>query len=132
MRLDHVQLAAPPGCEDAARAFYGGLLGLEEIAKPEPMRASGGAWFALGAQELHVGVAADGFAPARKAHPGLAVEGDAELDALAARLEAAGAPVEWDDRYPGVRRFYTADPGGHRVERLAGAGPAEDAQRPER
>ena len=57
MRLDHVQLAAPPGCEDAARAFYGGLRGLDQIAKPEPMRASGGAWFALGAQELHVGVA---------------------------------------------------------------------------
>jgi len=26
--IDHVQLAAPPGCEDAARAFYGVLLGL--------------------------------------------------------------------------------------------------------
>ena len=86
MRLDHVQLAAPPGCEGAARAFYGGLLGLPELPKPAPMRASGGAWFSLGAQELHVGVVADGFAPARKAHPGLAVSGDAELDALAARL----------------------------------------------
>jgi catechol 2,3-dioxygenase-like lactoylglutathione lyase family enzyme len=132
MRLDHVQLAAPPGCEEAARAFYGGLLGLPELPKPEPMRAAGGTWFSLGAQELHVGVVGEGFAPARKAHPGLAVDGEAELDALAARLEEAGAPVEWDDRYPGVRRFYTADPWGNRVELLAGAGPAEDAERPER
>jgi catechol 2,3-dioxygenase-like lactoylglutathione lyase family enzyme len=130
MRLDHVQLAAPPGCEEAAREFYGGLLGLPEIEKPGPMQASGGVWFALGAQELHIGVET-GFAPARKAHPGLAVD-DAALDELAERLARAGAPVEWDERYPGVRRFYTADPWGNRVELLAGAGPAEDAERPER
>jgi catechol 2,3-dioxygenase-like lactoylglutathione lyase family enzyme len=132
VRLDHVQLAAPPGCEEAARAFYGGLLGLPELPKPAPMRAGGGAWFSLGSQELHVGVVAEGFAPARKAHPGLAVDGDAELDALAERLRAAGAPVEWDDRNPGVRRFYTADPWGNRVELLARAAPGEDAERPER
>jgi catechol 2,3-dioxygenase-like lactoylglutathione lyase family enzyme len=120
MRLDHVQVAAPPGCEPAARAFYGGLLGLPEVEKPGPMRASGGAWFALGAQQLHVGVVGEGFAPAGKAHPGLCVE-EAELDALAARLADAGAPVQWDDRLPGVRRFYTADPFGNRIELLAGS-----------
>ncbi len=117
MRLDHVQVAAPPGCEAAARAFYGDLLGLPEVEKPEPMRASGGVWFALGAQQLHVGVE-DQFAPAAKAHPGLSVT-EGELEALAARLEAAGAPVVWDDRLPGVRRFYTADPFGNRLEVLA-------------
>ena len=120
MRLDHVQLAAPPGCEADARAFYGRLLGLEEIEKPEPMRASGGVWFALEGQELHIGVVAEGFAPATKAHPGLLVA-EAELDGCARRLEDAGATVEWDDRYPGVRRFFTADPFGNRVELLASA-----------
>ena len=128
MRLDHVQVAAPPGCEERARAFYGGLLGLPEIEKPAPMRASGGAWFALGAQQLHVGVE-DPFAPATKAHPGLSVT-EAKLDALAARLAAAGAPVTWDERLPGVRRFYTADPFGNRLELLAA--PGEDAERPQR
>src|SRR4051812_35183287 len=29
--LDHVQVAAPPGCEGDARRFYGGLLGLAEV-----------------------------------------------------------------------------------------------------
>ncbi len=133
MRLDHVQVAAPPGCEEAARAFYGGLLGLPEVGKPEPMPASGGAWIALGAQQLHVGDE-EPVAPAAKAHPGLSVA-EAELDAIAARLEAAGAPVSWDDRLPGVRRFYTADPFGNRLELLAGsagAAPGEDAERPQR
>ena len=132
MRLDHVQVAAPPGCEAEARAFYGGLLGLPELDKPEPMRASGGVWFALGAQELHVGVVADGFAPATKAHPGLPSR-EASSTRWPRGSEAAGAPVQWDDRYPEVRRFYTADPWGNRVELLAaGAAPGEDAERPQR
>jgi catechol 2,3-dioxygenase-like lactoylglutathione lyase family enzyme len=111
MRLDHVQVAAPPGCEADARAFYGGLLGLAEVEKPEPLRARGGVWF----EQLHVGVEED-FAPARKAHPALAAD---DLDAVAERLAAAGAPVRWDASLPGVRRFYTADPWGNRIELLA-------------
>lgn len=109
--LDHVQLAMPAGGEDAARRFYGDLLGLIEVAKPEPLRASGGVWFEPG---LHLGIEA-GFRPARKAHPGLRM---ADLDAAAARLEAAGADVEWDERWPGVRRLYTHDPFGNRLELL--------------
>jgi catechol 2,3-dioxygenase-like lactoylglutathione lyase family enzyme len=115
--LDHVQLAGPPGCEDEARRFYGDLLGLDEIPKPEPMLASGGVWFRVGSHELHIGIE-EPFAAARKAHPALRVE-PGELDELAARLNAAGARVDWDDRYPGVRRFYTADPFGNRIEILA-------------
>jgi catechol 2,3-dioxygenase-like lactoylglutathione lyase family enzyme len=118
VKLDHVQLAGPAGCEDDARRFYGELLGLEEIPKPEPMRASGGVWFRLGAHELHIGIE-EPFAPARKAHPALRVD-EADLDEVAARLGDGGAPVDWDERYPGVRRFYTADPFGNRIEILGG------------
>jgi len=117
MILDHVQIAGPPGCEAEARRFYGGLLELEEIEKPEPMRASGGVWFWIDDREIHIGVE-DPFTPARKAHPGLRVQ-RGELDAIAERLFEAGAPVDWDDRYPGVRRFYTGDPFGNRIEILA-------------
>ena len=106
--IDHVQVAAPPGCEDEARAFYGGLLGLEELEKPVPLRARGGCWFRAGTHELHVGVE-ELFAPARKAHPGLVVD---DLDALAERLH----DVTWDDAIPGMRRFYTDDPFGNRLE----------------
>jgi catechol 2,3-dioxygenase-like lactoylglutathione lyase family enzyme len=110
--IDHVQVAAPPGCEAEARAFYGELLGLEELPKPEPLAARGGCWFRAGAQELHVGVE-DPFAPARKAHPGLVV---ADLDALAAALGAHGIEIAFDDTIPGTRRFYAADPFGNRLE----------------
>lgn len=114
--LDHVQLAAPPGCEAAARAFFSGLLGLEELAKPESLRARGGAWFALGdGRQLHVGVA-DPFAPATKAHPAFRVGG---YDELRARLLAAGVEVRDDEELSGVRRFYADDPWGNRLEFVA-------------
>jgi catechol 2,3-dioxygenase-like lactoylglutathione lyase family enzyme len=113
-----VQLAAPPGCEDEARRFFGGLLGLDELEKPEPLQARGGAWFALGdGRQLHIGVE-DPFAPSRKAHPAFRLSA-AELDELARRLEAAGEHVEWDDSLPDVHRFYAADPWGNRLELLA-------------
>jgi catechol 2,3-dioxygenase-like lactoylglutathione lyase family enzyme len=117
IELDHVQLAAPPGCEAEARRFFGELLGLEELEKPEPLRPRGGVWFALGGGQLHIGVE-EQFAPARKAHPAFRLAAE-ELDELAQRLETAGEPVVWDGSLPGFRRFYTADPWGNRLELLA-------------
>lgn len=63
---------------------------------------------------MHLGVEAD-FRPARKAHPGVLV---ADLDGLARRLVASGAAVDWDDNFPGHRRFYAHDPYGNRLEFL--------------
>ena len=112
MRIDHVQLAMPAGGEDAARMFFGDLLGMDEIPKPEALRARGGCWFRRGACEIHVGVDPD-FRPQRKAHPAFAVN---DVDATSARVEAAGHEVRWDDAIPGVRRSYTDDPFGNRIE----------------
>ncbi len=110
--IDHVQLAAPPGREDEARAFYGSLLGMEELPKPEPIRARGGCWFRAGGQELHIGVE-DPFAPARKAHPGLVVS---DLDAVRARFRDAGVEYEDDTKIEGVDRLFVHDPFGNRLE----------------
>jgi len=118
--LDHVQVAAPPGCEAPARRFYGELLGLDEVQKPEALRGRGGVWFALGGgAQLHVGVVFDEFAAALKAHPGLRVRDAGALRTLASRLEDGGHAVSWDEDLPGVRRFFTADPFGNRLELLA-------------
>ncbi|MGH2850720.1 MAG: VOC family protein [Solirubrobacteraceae bacterium] len=115
--LDHVQLAAPRGGEAKARWFFGELLGLVEVEKPDSLRARGGVWFTLGAQQLHIGIE-DPFAPARKAHPGFRVSTDS-LDAIAERLTSAGIPVTWDTDLPNDRRFYTSDPFGNRLEFLS-------------
>ena len=99
-------MAAPPGCEAAARRFYGELLGLPEIEKPAELKARGGVWFACGesGQQLHVGVQED-FAPATKAHPALNVT---ELP--------PGLDVTRDGP-----RVYTQDPWGNRIELVTSA-----------
>jgi hypothetical protein len=112
--IHHVQSSCPPGSEGALRALYGGVLGLEEVAKPPALAARGGYWFRGPGCELHLGVEED-FRPARKAHPGLLVTG---LDGWAARLEAAGYPAEYDMDFPGMRRFYSHNPHSNRVESL--------------
>ena len=80
--LDHIQLALPAEGEAAARAFYGDLLGLTEVARPAPLAARGGCWFVGPGLQLHLGVETP-FAPARKAHPAFLVT---DLAALKARL----------------------------------------------
>jgi catechol 2,3-dioxygenase-like lactoylglutathione lyase family enzyme len=112
--LHHVQLAIPAGQEDACRRFWGQVLGMTELEKPPALAARGGSWFSGGGIVVHLGVESD-FSPARKAHPGIGVDG---LAALAARLEATGTTVTWDEEMPGYDRFYAHDPFGNRLEFL--------------
>jgi catechol 2,3-dioxygenase-like lactoylglutathione lyase family enzyme len=122
MRLHHVQVACPPGGEDAARRFYAEALGLTEVDKPADLVARGGCWFRAYddsgevTAELHVGVE-DPFAPARKAHPAFVVD---DLDAVEARLRELGFEVDESQRttFPGHLRLHTFDAHGNRVEGL--------------
>jgi len=111
-RIDHIQIAAPPGCEAAALEFYGNLLGMEEIEKPSKLRTRGGRWFRCGDQQVHIGVE-ENFQPARKAHPAFAVSA---FDELRRTLSARGVKLVDDDDLPGTRRFYAEDPWGNRIE----------------
>ena len=113
--IHHVQLAMPPGEEEAGREFYGGLLGLPEVDKPSELAPRGGLWFRSGSVEVHLGVEREDFRPASKAHPAFLVDG---LDALRARLEAAGYRIDEDVPLEGYRRFHVRDPFGNRLELL--------------
>lgn len=115
--IDHVQVAIPPGADDAARAFYGGVLGLQEVPKPAPLNASGGVWFQMGATQLHIG-AEQGFAPNKKAHPAFVVEGFEEYCAL---LRERGVAVREEAQVYGRRRAGIEDPFGNRVELIEAA-----------
>lgn len=110
--LNHVQLAMPPGEEDAARHFYAGILGIPEIAKPPHLAKRGGCWFERGALKVHLGVEQD-FRPARKAHPAFTVT---DLARLIAQIEAAGFGVIEDEPLEGYDRRYVYDPFGNRIE----------------
>ena len=110
--VDHVQIAMPKGSEDLARGFYGEVLGMKEIPKPQALAGRGGCWFAAGAAQVHLGAEED-FRPAKKAHPALLVEG---LDEILAKCRAAGLPSRPDAEIDGRRRVHVFDPFGNRLE----------------
>ena len=110
--VDHVQIAMPKGSEDRARGFYGEVLGMKEIPKPQALAGRGGCWFAAGAAQVHLGVE-EHFRPAKKAHPALLVEG---LDEILKRCRAARVPTTPDAEIDGRRRVHVHDPFGNRLE----------------
>lgn len=112
MGIDHVQLAAPAGCEEEARRFFGELLGMLEVPKPEKLKVRGGVWFQCGPQMIHIGVEA-AFQPAKKAHPAFLVH---QIDRLMEHLQDRGVAIRIDDEIPGLTRFFTEDPFGNRLE----------------
>lgn len=105
----------PAGEEDKARAFYGVLLGMVELAKPPELAWRGGCWFVSGGVQIHLGVEAD-FRPAKKAHPALHCR---DYDGLVARLCAAGVETITDNSIPGVRRCHLFDCFGNRIELIS-------------
>jgi catechol 2,3-dioxygenase-like lactoylglutathione lyase family enzyme len=110
--IDHVQLAMPPCEEEKARAFYGGLLGMKELAKPPELAKRGGCWFESGDVQIHLGVEND-FRAAKKAHPALRCR---DYAALVQALRDSGVAVSEPDDIPGVRRCHVHDPFGNRIE----------------
>lgn len=112
--LDHIQIAIPVGEEPLARTFYAQLLGLSEVEKPPSLAGRGGLWFENGALKVHLGVDPQ-FVPAKKAHPGFKV---ADIAALAQELKLLGFEVESGAPILGVRRIFTYDPFGNRIEFL--------------
>ena len=113
IRLQHVSIPRPPGSDVTARAFYGDLLGLEEIPPPRSLAGLDLIWYRLGDGELHL------FAeePMGQDHSGrhlcLAVD---DVETLRERLETAGRSVVGTIPIPGRPRYFTRDPFGNLLE----------------
>ena len=74
----------------AARAFYGELLGLEELERPADVaRSFAGAWYRIGALELHVFEQPDFPPPAAAIGPHIALH-TSDFDGIVERLRARG------------------------------------------
>ena len=113
--IHHVNVTVPKSLEDAAKHFYGVVMGLEEVPKPESSRARGGAWYQLGPLQLHLSIeTALGDDCMSKRHVCYTVSNLAEAEE---RFRKAGVEILPDDQPPpGWSRFYVRDPGGNRLE----------------
>ncbi len=115
IQIHHIQIFVPREAEQAAKHFYGTLLGLEEIPKPEASKKNGGAWYKHGPNELHLSLErAPEANPASRRHVCYMVANLAEAERL---LRAAGVPITPDEApFERWRRFYVRDPGGNNIE----------------
>ena len=114
-RIHHVNVTVPKSLEDAAKHFYGVVMGLEEVPKPEESRGRGGAWYQLGLLQLHLSIEEPkGENCISKRHVCYTVSNLAEAEE---QFRNAGVEILPDDQpTPGWRRFYVRDPGGNRLE----------------
>jgi catechol 2,3-dioxygenase-like lactoylglutathione lyase family enzyme len=111
----HVQITIPKGAEEAARAFYCGVLGLVEVPKPYELAGRGGFWLQLGAFQVHVGTEEIPSRADSKAHVAYEID---DLDGWRAKLQNAGVAIIDGIPIPYYRRFEFRDPFGNRVEFL--------------
>ncbi|HYW70639.1 MAG TPA: VOC family protein [Pyrinomonadaceae bacterium] len=111
--LHHVNVTVPPQLEDAAKHFYGSVLGLVQVPKPAAARQTG-AWYQIGDNQLHLSVEDEPTGPHSSRHVCFNV---AELKAAEERFREAGIEIIPDARpVPGTERFYVRDPGGNQLE----------------
>jgi extradiol dioxygenase family protein len=110
--LTPFHLAIPVRDLAGARAFYGGLLGLEEREVPPKLDPERFVWFRAGGDlELHLMLVDE--QPADRPHFCLVVD---DLDGLRRRLEQAGVETRDPTPLEGRPRFTCRDPFGNMVE----------------
>jgi catechol-2,3-dioxygenase len=113
IKLDHIQICIEPGKEDEARKFYGTVLGLIEIPKPERLLANGGLWYSVAGIQLHIGT--DTITAKSKAHPAFEISGLAQVRTY---LESCQIEIQNEIQIDGQERFTFHDPFGNRIELL--------------
>jgi catechol 2,3-dioxygenase-like lactoylglutathione lyase family enzyme len=112
--VDHVNVTVPRSLEDAAKHFYGVVMGMTEVPKPESSRGRGGAWYQLGPVQLHLSVEDGAGEHLSKRHVCYTVR---DLSEAEERFRQAGVEIIPDDLpTPGRQRFFVRDPGGNRLE----------------
>jgi catechol 2,3-dioxygenase-like lactoylglutathione lyase family enzyme len=113
-KFSHVNVTVPAALETAAKRFYGVVLGLNEIPKPQGTRQNIGAWYQLGEIQLHLSIEDGVQNEASDRHVCYQV-----FDIASAKREfrTAGIDIISDARpVPGQSRFFVRDPGGNLIE----------------
>src|SRR6266853_3756370 len=88
-QLHHVNVTVPPELEAATKEFYGHALGLQQVPKPAAARQSG-AWYQIGANQLHLSVEDEDTGPLSSRHICFAVS---DLSAAEKGFREAGVKI---------------------------------------
>ena len=110
-RIDHVAVIVTD--LERSKAFYGGVLQLKEVPRPESFDFPG-AWYEIGPTYLHL----LGKPQADSSSPRHFCLWVSDLRAAAKQAQAHGTRVEWktNHKIPGIDRFFIHDPDGNRIE----------------
>src|SRR3989440_12561377 len=108
-RLQHAAMNVPPGSQEKVRAFYGGILGLEEKQPPQSLAHLNLVWFAAGEGEMELHFRPDPHPPdgTDRRHLCLVVD---DLEDYRRRLTEAGATITPAGTIPKRPRFFFRDP----------------------
>lgn len=114
-RLQHAALSVPPGSQEKVRAFYGGILGLEEKQPPQSLTHLNLVWFAAGEGEMELHFRPDPHPPGEtdRRHICLVVD---NLEDYRRKLTEAGATITSAEPIPNRPRFFCHDPFGNLLE----------------
>ena len=114
-RLQHTSVPMPPGGADRARAFYGDVLGMREIPKPEGLAAMTLVWFAANEAGDEVHVFQDESLAHNSSEQHLCLEVD-NLAEYAARLRDHGYEVRIPETIHNRPRLFVRDPFANLIE----------------
>src|SRR5256886_919097 len=108
-RLQHAAMNVPPGSQEKVRAFYGGILGLEEKQPPQSLAHLNLVWFAAGEGEMELHFRPDPHPPdgTDRRHLCLVVD---DLEDYRRRLTEAGAAITSAEPTPKRPRFFFPAP----------------------
>ena len=113
-KLNHVNVTVPAALEEAAKRFYGELMGLEQIEKPDGPRKYIGAWYQLGESQLHLSVEDGPRNEASNRHVCYSVS---DIPGALAAFRSAGVEVISEEQLVnGGSRFFVRDPAGNLIE----------------
>jgi catechol 2,3-dioxygenase-like lactoylglutathione lyase family enzyme len=113
-RVNHVTVAVPAGEHEKVKAFYGGMLGLQEVTPPGAVDGAYDIlWFQWLDVLLHIDFTPPWFRPAENRHLALEVK---DIAAVRDYLEKRGAEIREAVVIPDRVRFYVLDPFGNYFE----------------
>ena len=114
IKLHHVNVTVPAALEEAAKSFYGNVLGLKQIEKPDGPRKYTGAWYQIGESQLHLSIEKEPRNQDSNRHVCYSVP---DVSRALDTFRAGGIEVISEEQLVnGGSRFFVRDPAGNLIE----------------